>query len=171
VLVDNERGAYNATTALIADGHQRIGFVGGDPLVSTSQERYLGYERAMKAAGLRLETDFIRFGPAHFDWGYRAMEEMAPAPNRPNAFFMVNLYTHIGATHYLLSNGRPKESLVFASFDETQYSSLLPFCRYAVAQPIAQLGAAAAHLVIERTTGARTGPPVIRRLTTQLIRH
>ena len=178
ILVDNEGGAFEATSALIADGHRRVGFVGGDPHVSTSQERYDGYARAMKTAGLVLEEEFVRFGPAHREWGFRAMEEMATLPDRPDAFFLVNLYTHIGATDFMLSRGRDGAGEdagpggpVFAAFDEMPYSSFLPFCRYAVAQPIAEMGAAAARLVIDRITGKRTGAPSVLRLPTRVIRH
>ncbi len=180
VLVDNEGGAFEATSALIADGFRRVGFIGGDPHVSTSLERYQGYRNAMKKAGLKMEKEFVRFGPPHFEWGYRAMEEMSALPNRPDAFFIVNLYTHIGATDYLLSRGgragsgvepRPRGGVVFAAFDEMHYSPLLQFCRYAVAQPIAEMGAAAARLVLERIEGRRRGEPVVQRLSTKLIRH
>ena len=140
--------------------------------MSTSEERYQGYKRAMEKAGLRMEEDFVRFGPPHFEWGYSAMQEMLALPNRPDAFFIVNLYTHIGATDYLLSHGGESSSkIVFAAFDEMHYSPLLQFCRYAVAQPIAEMGAAAARLVMERIEGRRRGEPVVQRLSTKLIRH
>jgi LacI family transcriptional regulator len=172
VLVDNEGGAFEATSALIADGYRRVGFIGGDPHVSTSLERYKGYRKAMKKAGLAMEKEFVRFGPPHVEWGFRAMEEMAGLPKRPEAFFIVNLYTHIGATDYLLSRGRRYSGgIVFAAFDEMHYSPLLQFCRYAVAQPIAEMGAAAARLVLERINGTRRGEPVVQRLATKLIRH
>jgi LacI family transcriptional regulator len=172
VLVDNENGAYEATTALIADGFRRVGFIGGDLHISTALERYEGYQKAMKQAGLEMEKEFIRFGPLHVEWGYRAMEEMCALPNRPQAFFLVNLYTHIGATDYLLSRGKEySNGVVFAAFDEMPYSPLLQFCRYSVEQPIAEIGAVAARMVIERITGTRRGGPLVQRLATKLIRH
>jgi LacI family transcriptional regulator len=201
VLVDNEKGAFEATSALIADGYRRVGFIGGDLHVSTMRERYEGYRRAMKKAGLKMEKEFVRLGPPHVEWGYRAMREMSELPDRPEAFFIVNLYTHIGATDYLMSRGgrvgggvepldgrrsvrnagsprprggvepRPRGGVVFAAFDEMHYSPLLRFCRYAVAQPIAEMGAAAARLVLERIEGRRRGEPVVQRLPTKLIRH
>jgi LacI family transcriptional regulator len=172
VLVDNEGGAYQATKALIGDGFRRIGFIGGDPHISTSAERYLGYKKAMSETGLEMEKSFVRFGPPHIQWGTRAMREMWALPNRPQAYFIVNLYTHIGATEYLLSEGGPAtEGIVFAAFDEMPYSPLLQFCRYSVAQPIAEMGAAAARLVIERIVGRRCGEPETLRFATKLIRH
>jgi LacI family transcriptional regulator len=172
VLVDNRGGAYEATAALIADGYRRVGFIGGDLHISTGRERYEGYKKAMQEAGLALEPDFVRFGPPHMEWGYHAMEEMSALPNRPDAFFAVNLYTHIGATDYLLSRGREaSEGIVFAAFDEMPYSPLLQFCRYSVSQPIAEMGAAAARMIFERLTGTRRGSPEILCFATKLIRH
>jgi len=49
----------------------------------------------------------------------------------------------------------------------------MPACRYAVAQPAAEMGAAAARLILERIgrAGDQGEPPRIIRLPTTLIRH
>jgi len=62
VLVDNEEGACKAVSALIGEGHHRIGYLGGNPEVTTAEERYKGYCRAMKEAGLEIEQKYVRFG-------------------------------------------------------------------------------------------------------------
>ncbi|MDP3176866.1 MAG: LacI family DNA-binding transcriptional regulator, partial [Spirochaetaceae bacterium] len=72
VLVDNEGGAYAATTALAGAGHRRIGFIGGGSIVSVARERFAGWERAMRDAGIPVEPDFVREGDLHVDSGYRA---------------------------------------------------------------------------------------------------
>ena len=54
VCIDNRAGAYDATTCLLAQGHTRIGFVGGGAQVHPSiNERREGYLRALADAGIR----------------------------------------------------------------------------------------------------------------------
>jgi LacI family transcriptional regulator len=172
VLVDNEGGAYEATMALVSDGFQRVGFLGGNLDVTTARERYQGFRRAMDEAGLAVEPRFERFGSLHIDSGYRSMAEMLAQPGAPDAYFIVNADNHVGATNYLMTAGRAfRDRVVFASFDEMPYSPLLQFCRYSVSQPIAEMGVRAARILLERIEGSRQDGPEVLRLKTTLIRH
>jgi LacI family transcriptional regulator len=172
VLVDNEGGAFEATRALIADGYRRIGFLGGNLEVSVAKERYEGYCRAMAEASLPLEEEFIRFGGLHVESGHRSMAEMLSRPDAPDAYFIVNADTHVGATNYLMTAGRAhRDRIVFASFDELPFSPLLQFCRYSVSQPIADMGVQAARLLLDRIKGTKRPYPEVMRLATRLIRH
>jgi len=172
VLVDNEGGAYDAVHALIREGHRRIGFLGGKPEVTTAGERFAGYRRAMEEAGLEIEQRYVRFGHPTLPFGYRTMEEIVKDPDSPDTWFVVNLFAHLGATNYLVSEGGERaRRITFAAFDEMPYSPLLRYCRYAVQQPIAEMGKAAANLIIDRIE--RKGPPEpqIVRFKTRLIQH
>ena len=172
VLVDNEGGAYEATRALIDDGFSRIGYIGGDPNVTTARERYAGYRRAMREAGLAMESRFESSGSFHIDSGYRSMASLLAQPDAPDAYFIVNADCHIGATNYLLTEGRAfRDRIVFAAFDEMPYSPLLQFCRYSVSQPMSAIGATAARLILDRIEGVRQGGPEVIRLKTTLLRH
>lgn len=172
VLTENEEGAFEATQALIADGYSRIGFIGGKPEISTSLERFAGYKRAMESAGLAIEPEFVRFGPPTLPFGYHAMEEMMKRDDSPDAWFLVNVFTHIGATNYLTSEGKTRaQRIVISAFDEMPYSPLLRFCRYSVQQPIAELGKTAARLILKRIREPEAEKTQIVRLKTRLIRH
>lgn len=53
VLSDNQNGAFQATSALIARGHRRIGLIGGHAQAYPSlRERWEGYRQALRAHGL-----------------------------------------------------------------------------------------------------------------------
>jgi len=172
VLVDNEGGAREATEALIADGCRRIGFLGAGLDVMTARERYEGYRSAMTRAGLVVEDAYTSFGNLHIESGYNSMQEMLSHADAPDAYFIVNADTHIGATNYLMTAGKShRERIVFASFDEMPYSPLLQFCRYSVSQPIALMGELAARMLLGRIEGGSVGVPEIARLKTTLIRH
>jgi LacI family transcriptional regulator len=85
---------------------------------------------------------------------------------------VVNADTHIGATNWLMTEGRAfRDRVVFAAFDEMPYSPLLQFCRFAVEQPIAEIGKTAARMVLERIAGEGGPRPRTVRLPTRLIQH
>ncbi len=172
VLVDNETGAYEAVRALIREGHRRIGFLGGKPEVTTAGERFAGYCRAMEEAGLAIEERYVRFGHPTLPFGYRTMEDIVKDPDSPDTWFIVNLFAHLGATNYLVSEGGERaRRITFAAFDEMPYSPLLRYCRYAVQQPIAEMGKAAANLIMDRIEGKGPPEPQILRFKTRLIQH
>ncbi|HBK57964.1 MAG TPA: LacI family transcriptional regulator [Spirochaetaceae bacterium] len=172
VLVDNETGAYEAVRALIREGHRRIGFLGGKPEVTTAGERFAGYCRAMEEARLAIEERYVRFGHPTLPFGYRTMEDIVKDPDSPDTWFIVNLFAHLGATNYLVSEGGERAGrITFAAFDEMPYSPLLRYCRYAVQQPIAEMGKAAANLIMDRIEGKGPPEPQILRFKTRLIQH
>ena len=53
VLSANVDGARIGTEHLIAGGHTKVGFVGGPLGIETADERLLGFDQAISAAGLR----------------------------------------------------------------------------------------------------------------------
>ncbi|MDX9958178.1 MAG: LacI family DNA-binding transcriptional regulator [Spirochaetia bacterium] len=181
VLADNEGGAREATRALLADGFTRISFVGGDPALTTARERLAGFSLAIAEAGLG-KPDAHLGGMGIAD-GYRLMDSIMAEASPPQALFAVNLLVHLGMERRLLEEGRAAlERFPMASFDETPYSPFMTACRYAVAQPAAEMGIAAARLILERIgqTGSHasgpdapkdSGTPVTIRLPTTLIRH
>jgi LacI family transcriptional regulator len=187
VLADNEGGAREATSALLADGYKHITFVGGDPALTTARERLSGFSLALAEAGLGKPD--ARLGGMGIADGYRLMDQIMHEASPPQALFAVNLLVHLGMERRLLEEGRAAlERFPMASFDETPYSPFMTACRYAVAQPAAQMGIAAARLILERigqagsqcsgqSPGQTAGPaspgaaPTIIRLPTTLIRH
>lgn len=151
VMVDNEEGVYKAVMALINDGYRRIGFIGGDIEQMTCYERYLGYCRALRDAGIPHDEELVSFSGVAMHDGYYGMKEMLGKPNPPGAVFFVNLMICLGATQYIMEMPKEtQENLVCASFDDVFFSSLLHRCRYFVSQPVEEIGELAAHLVLQR---------------------
>jgi LacI family transcriptional regulator len=97
VIVDNAAGTRLATEFLIRAGHERIGFVSGLDDIETSVERQLGYERAMREAGIE---------PRSASGGYRiangrtATEELLETGDL-TALIVGNNFMTIGALEVL----------------------------------------------------------------------
>ena len=155
VLVDNRKGSYDVTCALIREGHQRIGFLGGEPTVHTSVERFRGYLDAMREYNLPIEEAFVMLGGMNQKAGFSLMKKALEQQDCPSAFFVVNDMVHIGATSYLVSEGSEKDCsrMVFSTFDYLFYAPLLKFCHYAAAQPLDKIGQSVAAILIRRLEG------------------
>ncbi len=156
VLVDNRKGAYDATDALIREGHTRIGFLGGEPTVHTSVERLRGFLDAMRQHNLPVEQEFVMQGGMNQKAGYSLMKKALAHEDCPNAFFVVNDMVHIGSTSCLAAEGNVEDCsrMVFATFDHLFYAPLLKFCHYAAAQPIDMIGQSVADILIRRMEGS-----------------
>jgi LacI family transcriptional regulator len=172
VLSDNETGAFELTGRLLSDGFRHIAFVGGDPAISSSRERLLGFTRALAGAGILPEETEIHPAGMGIEDGYRCMERIMGGKKPPEALVTVNLLVHLGIQRYLLEYRRgqrgggnpgsapaglkgPVNIPIIAGFDETGYTPFLPGCRYTAAQDAAAIGEQAAKCVLERIHFAR----------------
>ena len=63
VLIDNIEGTYNATEALILQGKKNIAFVTVDVEVQQIKDRYVGYEKALKLNGIKLNKKLCKLIP------------------------------------------------------------------------------------------------------------
>jgi len=120
VSSDNERGGFEATTHLLQQGRRKIAFVGtAGPGFPEVQERYRGYSRALRAAGIapdeRLQVDAA---PDEAD-GRAAAEQLLARGVEFDAIFAASDVAAIGAMHALQQAGRDvPESVVVVGFDD-----------------------------------------------------
>jgi DNA-binding LacI/PurR family transcriptional regulator len=120
VSSDNERGGFEATTHLLQQGRRKIAFVGtAGPGFPEVQERYRGYSRALRAAGIapdeRLQVDAA---PDEAD-GRAAAERLLARGVEFDAIFAASDVAAIGAMHALQQAGRDvPESVVVVGFDD-----------------------------------------------------
>ncbi len=72
VMVDDEFGGYLATKHLIELGHTKIAFVSGDVSKSiVNSQRYDGYKKAFKDAGLSPQPDLLLEDHVDLNGGYK----------------------------------------------------------------------------------------------------
>jgi LacI family transcriptional regulator len=62
VLVDNIRGAREATAHLLTNGYRRIGIISGPVTTTTGRERLEGYRQALHEAGIEHDPLLERIG-------------------------------------------------------------------------------------------------------------
>jgi DNA-binding LacI/PurR family transcriptional regulator len=190
VTVDNHVGAYVATEHLISLGHRRIAFLGVDPkapkeqkgapaadltqLRAVERERLGGYLDALHTHGVSIPSDLISLGITAYstERGQACTRQWLglPAAERPTAIFATCDILAAGVLQALYELGLnvPRDVSV-VGFDDTYAHYLTPPLT-TVAQPIIELGEAAARLAIQALQGEEDRRhPLVERLATRLV--
>lgn len=90
VFIDNVRAAAGVVRHLLALGHTRIGFVGGDPAFAASAQRRDSYVATLEEAGIGSERALIRGGDFSLRSGAEAAEALLGLHQPPTAIFAAN---------------------------------------------------------------------------------
>jgi LacI family transcriptional regulator len=170
VTVDNQGGAASAAAHLIGHGHRRIALIPGPEDSPASQERMLGYRKAMRDANLSLPDDLIYFGNFRSESGYAAMEQILTADPRPSAVLAANDEMALGAMDFAREQGlQIPGDLAIIGFDDIQVAALVRPALTTVRQPIEQLGKRAFQLLSDRLKDSDQIPCRNEILPTRLI--
>ncbi|NYF15507.1 LacI family transcriptional regulator [Microbacterium sp. AK009] len=94
VMPDEQAGAVSVVEMLLARGHRRIAFAASEEDVPATRGRLLGYQHAMRAAGLPID-DLVAFGTADARGGYAATLQLLD--HEPTAVFCYNDRMAMGA--------------------------------------------------------------------------
>jgi LacI family transcriptional regulator len=170
VLADNSQGSYEAVSHLLKSGHRKVGIITGPREHVMSVQRLSGYERALRDFGLRVDPDLVREGRFDIESGYKEVKALLALPNQPTALFVCNVPMTTGALQAIFESGRKfPGDIALVSFDDQDWLSAIRPTISAVAQPVYELGATAADILLKRITGALTAPPCRKILKTQLM--
>lgn len=151
VTVNNIDGSRYAVQHLIAQGHQKIGFIAGPQRISTAFEREIGYEQEMRAAGLTIQPEWIQPGDYRRESGFTAMQNILAMTDRPTAVISANNLMTLGALQAIYECGvRIPDQMALVGFDDMVWASSLNPPLTAIAQPALELGNVAAQLLLER---------------------
>lgn len=160
VGLDNRMAARLATRHLIDLGHRRIAFVGDRPGLSTSDDRFMGYRETLAAAGVAVDAALCRRGDFGGEAAYSAARPILAAPRPPTAIVAANNVLALGAMQVLGDLGLhcPADVSV-VGIDDFPWSNALHPRLTTVAQPIADIGAAAVRFALERLDGPARRTP------------
>ncbi|MBA15125.1 MAG: LacI family transcriptional regulator [Sphingomonas sp.] len=149
LTMDDDHAARLATEHLVALGHRRIGFIGGDPEYELSAWRVEGWKAAMADAGLDIDG-LLTEGDFGYESGRAAAEQLLSAEVGATAI--------IGSADQLqavMECARQRglavpRDLSLVSFDDTPIVRFAHPPLTAVHQPIAEVAEAAVELIIEQ---------------------
>ena len=151
VQVDNEHGAWLATTHLMDQGYQRIACITGPERVSTAAQRLSGYCRALREAGHDPDDALVRHADFRERGGRAAIASLLDDGQPPDAVFVTNNLMTMGVLECLTQRDiAMPEELALACFDELPWTDLVRPTVTTITQPTYREGRAAADLLVQR---------------------
>ncbi|HJW84616.1 MAG TPA: LacI family DNA-binding transcriptional regulator [Anaerolineae bacterium] len=169
VLTDNRQGGHLATRHLISLGHRRIGCIAGPSHLTPSEQRVIGYRSALEEAGIAIDDSLIMRGDFHPESGRVATRDFLRRPDPPTAVFACNDLMALGALRAAAeANRRVPADLAVVGFDDIELASYTIPPLTTIAQPKADMGRLAVHILIERM-GDKARAPRRELLPTRLV--
>ncbi|NED98212.1 LacI family transcriptional regulator [Phytoactinopolyspora alkaliphila] len=165
VGIDNELGAYQATSHVIGQGARTVWALEEDLPITTIEGRIAGYRRAMADAGLPVSSGSVisvptrRYESAALPWqpeeAYRLARDLVRRSDRPDAVITGNDYFALGLYRALTEHGLqvPRDMLV-AGYGDHPYAGYLDPPLTSVHLPAQEVGAAAVDLLLGRISGS-----------------
>jgi len=172
VGIDDEEAARKATGHLLDLGHWDLAMLAGteppSSTVVTADARRRGFERALAEHDLTLDPDLVLDAGSNIEGGRRAMTELVENRRLPSAVFAGCDETAFGALMALrdLGMSAPKNVSIIG-IDDHQMSWFLGLTT--VAQPVADQGAFAANLLVERLLRPEPPARTVHLLETKLV--
>ena len=160
VLIDDYQAAYDMTSHIIGLGHQRIGFIIGNPEQVAAARRLNGYRQAMTDAGLAIDEKLVVQGRFTYRSGMDAAERMLSAAVPPTAIFASN--DDMAAATVAVAHRRHLDvpsDITVCGFDDTDLARSIWPELTTIRQPIREMTAwaveTAARLVRTKRNGTR----------------
>lgn len=161
VYIDNKKGSQEAVEYVISQGHRRIGFVSGPRNVQNSRRRRDGYESALRAHEIRIDSNL--FFQGHFLWedGVAACDYFLALPDPPTAVFCSNDLMAIGMLRRAREMGLSvPEDLSIAGFDDVPLAEWVTPPLTTVQHPRLEMGKLSAEVLLSRVGELPTVPKV-----------
>ncbi|WP_374195805.1 LacI family DNA-binding transcriptional regulator [Streptomyces sp. ISL-24] len=148
---DNRGGAFQAVSHLLASGHRRVLFLGGEAGLSSADERRAGYRDALRAHGADHAEELDTTGTYTRSSGYVRTRDALGAGLEFTAVFAGSDMVALGALAALREAGLdvPGEVSV-VGFDDVPFATDLTPPLTTVRVPYEELGRTAVRLALER---------------------
>jgi LacI family transcriptional regulator len=174
VIVDNYKGAFDATTHLIKNGYRHIAAVANLAFLSITRERLAGYCAALTENGIPINDELIKYchhGGMILSEVEDVVNELLDLPKKPDAILATSDKLTTGCLRILKAkNIHVPNEISLVGFSNTDLTELLDPPLTIIKQPAFEMGELATTLLLDLIESKR---PVTefetRVLTTELI--
>ena len=152
VVFDSFTTGEKATNYLLSQGHKRIAFVSGFQGVYDSDERFAGYCKALKLAGIPLEKELLLEGKFEEKAAFQAVENFLTQQknNWPTAFLAGNDLSAIGIVKGLKAlNYKVPQDFSVMGFDGIDLLEYFEPKLTTIKNPIEEQGRLAVHHLVD----------------------
>ncbi len=175
IAIDNRLASRRAVEHLIDLGHERIGVITAperaEMSMSTSGLRRLGYEDALRGAGLTIDPTLVAAGDGSIASGIEAMSRLLSVPEPPTGVFCMSDEMAFGALRAAQNAGVPvPDALSVIGFDDHDFAAALGLST--MRQSVDEMGMTAARTVLALIEGTEPASeitwdvPLVARQTT-----
>lgn len=168
----NWSGGLAATRHLLDLGHRRIAMIGGPTEWPCCRARLDGHRAAMDAAGVPPDPELVRTSTLYVEGGLRDARELLRLADPPTAIFTANDLQAVGVYRAAREAGvRIPEDLSVVGFDDLSFAAWAGPPMTTVRQPLMQMGATAAGLVVALAGGEQPANTRVELATTLVVRE
>jgi LacI family transcriptional regulator len=154
VTTDSHVGLEEAVAHLVADGHRRIGYIGGPQSISTGRERYDAFLESLQRHGLAVDPELITFGDFRLASGTEAAERLLAVPDRPTALLAADNLMAEGALTTIRRQGlRVSADVEVVAFDDIEWFAHMDPPISVIAQDAGAVGRRAVELLLRVIAG------------------
>jgi len=150
VSINDHAAAYEMTRHLAALGHTRIGFIGGNPRQTASEERFQGYKDALRDSGLADAPELVAPGLFTYRSGLDAAEQLLELDTPPSAIFASN--DDMAAATVAIAHRRGLDvpgDLTVCGFDDTALATTIWPELTTIRQPVFEMSRTAVDLLVK----------------------
>lgn len=148
VAIENVAPSEALVSHLAELGHTRIAILTGLPDLSTTAERLLGYQRALRQWKLDVDEQLVAAGYSTSRGGRLATRGLLNLSDPPTAIFCSNDAMTIGALQALRDAGRRvPDDVAIVAFDDFEWADMFTPSMTVAAQPAYTVGAEAVRLL------------------------
>lgn len=156
VGIDDFAAEFAATQYLISKGHRRIALLGSTWIQWSARQRELGYEAAMREAGLDAPAELRFRGIYTESSGEELMHRILHLNPRPTAIVCASDDMAVGALRVMQqANVRVPEDISIIGFDDQPKASMALPPLSSVRQRVSEIGRTAAQLLLDLIEGRR----------------
>ena len=148
VNIDYEEAAFEATELLMNKGHKHPAFIYGQEDIELNNLKFSGYKRALKAANVEVNEDYIINKSYSYEAGINAINQLLSLSEPPTAVFVASDEMALGVIHGAQDKGLivPKD-LEVLGFNNTRLATMVRPTLSTIIQPMYDLGAVAMRLL------------------------
>lgn len=160
VVADGYKSTKSAVQYLYQKGCRKIAYIRIPPDISVINHRYEGYKAGLQECGIPMNKEYVfqsekrSVTETHLDVGMEGAKYLMSLPVRPDAIMAATDVIAIGAIKYLKSQGiQIPDEVKIIGYDNISLCTIIDPQLTTIAQPIREIGAEAAKILINRING------------------
>jgi len=149
VISNDMEASYEMCRYLVSIGHSKIAFIQGHPDHASSEQRFIGYKKALSEAGVSMQEKYIQQGNFTFESGEECARRLLSLKNPPSAIFASNDYMAAGIVKVANQKGISiPNQLTVTGFDNAPASRYIWPALTTIKQPITEMAIEATRILI-----------------------